>query len=125
MKDISSVNSDGHTIFLYDSDGNSIGTPLNLDSCVKDIRYDGTSLIIIYSDGQITRICTDMLVDDCINNRLNKSWSYTPGQDNYHGNPTNEVLARITAKILGNFLGTPDGVRAIKKELDNYFNGTS
>ena len=124
MKDINSVYSDGHNIFLYDSDGNSICTPLNLDNYVKDIQYDESSLILTYSDGQVTRICTDMLVEDSIN-QLAKNWSYTSGQDNYYSNSTNEILAKITARVLSKFLQTSDGVKAIEKELNNYFNGIS
>lgn len=123
MKDIETVYCDGHNITMYDPNGNiSISAPLNLDSFIMDVKYDGGSLVITHSDGREERICTDALVDDS----LGRIWGSSGGDGYYHdSNSTNAILARITAKVLGEFLQTPDGVRAIEKELNNYFNGTS
>ena len=109
---------------MYDPNGNiSISAPLNLDSFIMDVKYDGGSLVITHSDGREERICTDALVDDS----LGRIWGFSGGDgySYYDNNSTNAILARITAKVLGEFLQTPDGVRAIEKELNNYFNGTS
>jgi hypothetical protein len=129
MKDIETVYCDGHNITMYDPNGNiSISAPLNLDSFIMDVKYDGGSLVITHSDGREERICTDALVDDSLG-RITGNWGFSRGDGysyGYHdGNSTNAILARITAKVLGEFLQTPDGVRAIEKELNNYFNGTS
>ena len=129
MKDIETVYCDGHNITMYDSNGNiSISTPLNLDSFIMDVKYDGGSLVITHSDGREERICTDILVDNSLG-RITGNWGFSGGDDYSYGyrdsNSTNAILARITAKVLGEFLQTPDGVRAIEKELNNYFNGTS
>jgi hypothetical protein len=129
MKDIETVYCDGHNITMYDLNGNiSISAPLNLDSFIMDVKYDGGSLVITHSDGREERICTDALVDDSLG-RITGNWGFSGGDGysyGYHdGNSTNAILARITAKVLGEFLQTPDGVRAIEKELNNYFNGTS
>ena len=127
MKDIQTAYCDGHNITMLDSEGNSIVTPLNIDYCLKDVRYECGSLVFTDVNGQETRICTDMLVDDSLG-RLTSYWNgyvSQSSQDSSYGNSTNAILARITAKVLGEFLQTPDGVRAIEKELNNYFNGTS
>lgn len=126
MKNVDGAYCDGHNITMYDSEGNSICTPLNLDSFIKEVRYDGGSLVITHSDGREDRICTDDLVDDSLDRITNNlGFSGGDGYSYYDNNSTNAILARITAKVLGEFLQTPDGVKAIGRELNNYFNGTS
>lgn len=125
MKDIDCACSDGRTMTIYDSVGNSIRVPLNLDNCIKDVRYEYGTLVFINQNDQEIRICTDLLVNDSLNkitSYWNYDWSSPENQNNYS---TNAILARITAKVLGEFLQTKEGVKAIEKELNNYFNGTS
>jgi hypothetical protein len=102
-------------------------TPLNIDYCLKDVRYECGSLVFTDVNGRETRVCTDALVDDSLK-RLTGYWNgydYSSSSESGYGNSTNTILAQIIAKVLGEFLQTPGGVRAIEKELNNYFNGTS
>ena len=126
MKDINTAYCDGHCITMYDSEGNTLVTPLNLDHCIKDVRYECGSLVFTDINNQEIRIGTDNLVDDSLSRISGYYWNgYGEDPAQPLGNSTNAILARITAKVLGEFLQTPDGVRAIEKELNNYFNGTS
>ena len=129
MKDICTAYSDGHSLTLCDSEGNSITTPLNLGRCIKDVKYEFGSLVFIDQGNQEIRINIEALVGDnfyrIINNLCWNGNSSAPIDSSGDHNSTNTILARIISKVLGEFLQTSDGVRAIEKELNNYFNGTS
>ncbi len=125
MKNIDAGYSDGHNMTLFDSEGNSIMVPLNIDYCLKDVKYEDGSLVFTDVNGQETRVCTDTLVDDSLKRLTGYQNGCFSSPESGHGDSTSAILAQITAKVLGEFLQTPDGVRAIEKELNNYFNGTS
>jgi hypothetical protein len=123
MKDISCVYSDGHNITLVDSEGNSMVSPLNLN-CIQDAKYEFGSLVFTNEKGYEIRIGVDAMVDDSLS-RLFDCWSSSYSPTSEPRDSTTVILSKIAAKVLGEFLQTPDGVRAIEKELNNYFNGTS
>ena len=108
---------------MYDSEGNQIMIPLNLDCCLRDVWYENGSLVFTDSSGQETRICTDGMVDDRLS-RISGYWENYSAGGNQSGDFTT-ALAQITSKVLVEFLQTPDGIKSIEKELNNYFNGTS
>lgn len=125
MKNIDAGYSDGRNITMLDSEGNSINIPLNIDYCLTNVRYEDGSLVFTDVNGYETKVCTDALVDDSLKRLTGYQNGCSSSPESGHGDSTSAILAQITAKVLGEFLQTPDGVRAIEKELNNYFNGTS
>jgi len=108
---------DNSLVLIY-FDGAETRISLDQQDYIKDVSYNSGCLEVIKGNGQAIFIPTDVMVKDTLDSILPQN---NEGSTEYTGKGPNSLLAKITSKVLSNFLSSPEGIRAIEEELNIYF----
>lgn len=106
-----------NTLTFVNDKGESTSTVIeNTDKFIKEVRYEQSCLVLVTGDNQETRVWLGDVVDQRLTEYGIPPYQYNTG---IAGQPS--MIAQITQRVLVKFLQSPEGVRMLEEELNDYF----